>query len=173
MTMKKDGVSGQQMTTRTLLRLCATFEGVTGIALMAEPDVIVRELFGGGLSGDITIARAAGFCLFFLSLVCWPSEDDTAGQVIWAQLAYNLLTALYLGYLKLAGGIVSALLWPVCALYAVIALLLAGLAYERVSAAKTGRANQHRCWAQTNALLASCCGAQRRRSHDKPESLHS
>jgi hypothetical protein len=37
-TMKKDGVSGQRMTTRTLLRLCATFEGVTGITLMVEPD---------------------------------------------------------------------------------------------------------------------------------------
>jgi len=143
MTMKKDGQSGQQMTTRTLLRLCATFEGVTGIALMTEPDFIVRELFGGGLSGDIAIARAAGLCSFFLGLACWPIGDDIAGQVIWAQLAFNLLTALYLGYLKLAGGFVSALLWPVCVLYAVIALLMAGLAYESVSAAKTGRANQH------------------------------
>ena len=142
MTMKKDGASGQQMTTRTLLRLCAIFEGVTGIALMVEPD-IVRELFRGGLSGDIAIARAAGLCSFFLGLACWPIGDDIAGQVIWAQLAYNLLTAFYFGYLKLAGGFVSALLWPVCALYAVIALLMAGLAYERVSEAKTGRANQH------------------------------
>jgi hypothetical protein len=58
MTMKKDGQSGQPMTTKTLLRLSATFEGVTGIALMTEPDFIVRELFGGGLSGDIAIARA-------------------------------------------------------------------------------------------------------------------
>ena len=143
MTMRRDGQSGQQVTTRTLLRLCATFEGVTGIALMTEPDFIVRELFGGGLSGDIAIARATGLCSFFLGLACWPIGDDIAGQVIWAQLAFNLLTALYLGYLKLAGGFVSALLWPVCVLYAVIALLMAGLAYERVSAAKTGRANQH------------------------------
>jgi hypothetical protein len=44
MTVKEDGVSGQQTTTKTLLRLCATFEGVTGIVLMAEPDFIVREL---------------------------------------------------------------------------------------------------------------------------------
>ncbi len=77
------------MTTRTLLRLCATFEGVTGIALIVEADFIVRELFGGGLSGDIAIARAAGLCSFFLGLACWPSGDDIAGQVIWAQLAYN------------------------------------------------------------------------------------
>jgi hypothetical protein len=142
-TMKKDGVSGQRMTTRTLLRLCATFEGVTGITLMVEPDFIARELFRGGLSGDIAIARVAGLCSFFLGLACWPIGDDIAGQVIWAQLAYSLLTALYLGSLKVAGGFVSALLWPVCALYAVIDLLMAGLAYERVSEAKTGRANQH------------------------------
>jgi hypothetical protein len=143
MTVKEDGVSGQQMTTKTLLRVCATFDGVTGIVLMAEPDFSVRELFGGGLSDNIAIARAAGLCSFFLGLACWPSGDDIAGQVIWAQLAYNLLTALYLGDLKLTGGFVSALLWPVCAQYAVIALLLAGLAYERVSAAKIGRAIQH------------------------------
>src|SRR5260370_3789454 len=128
MTMKKDGVAGQQMTPRTLLRLCATFEGVTGIALIVEADFIVRELFGGGLSGDIAIARAAGLCSFFLGLACWPSGDDIAGQVIWAQLAYNLLTALYLGYLKLAGGFFRGFLFPGWALYALIRLPLGGRA---------------------------------------------
>jgi hypothetical protein len=60
-----------------------------------------------------------------------------------ALLAYNLITALYLGYLKFAAGFVSALLWPIFVLHAVIALLLVGLAYERVSAANIGRVNQH------------------------------
>jgi hypothetical protein len=105
MTMRRDGQSGQQVTTRTLLRLCATFEGVTGIALMTEPDFIVRELFGGGLSGDIAIARATGLCSFFLGLACWPIGDDIAGQVIWAQLAFNSSPRFYLGYLKRAGGV--------------------------------------------------------------------
>jgi hypothetical protein len=69
MAMKKSGISGAQITTRTLLRLCGAFE-------------------------------------------C------------------NLLAALYLGYLKITGGFASTLLWPTCALYAVIALLMAGLACE-------------------------------------------
>jgi hypothetical protein len=69
--------------------------------------------------------------------------DDIDGRVIWALLAYNLLTALYLGYFKLAAGFVSTLLWPIVVLDAVIAPPLEDLAYERVSAAKDRSSNQH------------------------------
>src|SRR2546428_1179377 len=125
------------MTAKSPLRLCAAFVGAAGIRLIANPGFVVREL-GGGLSGDSGMTRGVGFVLLLLSLKCWPNGEDIDGQVISALLAYNLLTALYLGYLKLAAGFVSTLLWPVFLLHTVIALLLAGLAYERVSAAKTG-----------------------------------
>jgi hypothetical protein len=61
---------------------------------------------------------------------------------IWALLAHNLFTTLYLGYLKFAAGFVGAL---VCrsSFYTLIALLLVGPGYERVSAANIGRVNQH------------------------------
>jgi hypothetical protein len=131
------------MTPRSLLRLCPAFVGATGVGLIANPGFVVRELFGGGFSGDSGMTRGAGFVLLLLSLKCWPNGDEIDGRIIWALLAYNLLTALYLGYLKLVAGFVSTLLWPVFVLHAVIALLLADLAYERVSAAKIGRANQH------------------------------
>ncbi len=133
-----------KLTTITLLRLCATFESATGVVQIAFPDFLVRVLFGsGGLSSDIVVSRGAGLGPFVLGLACWPIEDDVAATVIWAQLVYNLLVALYLGYLRIAGGFVGALLWPACALHAVIALLLAVLAYERVSAAKAGRTDRN------------------------------
>jgi hypothetical protein len=124
------------MTTQTLLSVCAAFEIATGVASIAKPDFVVREIFGGDLSGDITIAKAVGFVLLILGLVCWQRGDDTA---IWALLVYNLFTALYLGFLRLAGGFVSTLLWPLCALHAVITLMLAGLAYESISTARARR----------------------------------
>ena len=121
----------EEMTKQTLLRVCAAFEIATGVASIANPDFVVREIFGGGSSGDFAITRAVGVGPLVLGLVCWPSGDDIAARIIWAQLAYNLFTAIYLGFLRLAGGFASTLLWPLCALHAVIALMLAGLVYEK------------------------------------------
>jgi hypothetical protein len=99
---------------------------------LAVPDSVIRTLLGSDSSGDIAIARIAGFGPFLLGLACWPGEDDVVtAQVLWAQLTYNLLIALYLGYLRVGGGFVSSALWPACALHASLALLLAGTAYER------------------------------------------
>jgi hypothetical protein len=132
------------MTTKTLLRICASFEIATGVALSMVPDFVVREIFGGGsLDGDIAMARGAGFGVLLLGLICWPIGDDVDTRLLWAQLAYNVLTALYLGYLKQEGGFTSTLLWPTCALHGLIAIMLIGLIYERFSTVKSGRANQH------------------------------
>jgi hypothetical protein len=130
------------MTTKSLLRLCAGFVGATGLGLIISPGFVVL-LSGGGLSGDRVMAGGVGLVLLLLSLKCWPNGDDIDGRAVWALLAYNLFTALYLGYLKFTAGFVSALLWPIFVLHAVIALLLVGLAYERVSAANIGRVNQY------------------------------
>ena len=111
----------EEMTKQTLLRVCAAFEIATGVASIANPDFV----------GDFAITRAVGVGPLLLGLVCWPSGDDIAARIIWAQLAYNLFTAIYLGFLRLAGGFASTLLWPLCALHAVIALMLAGLVYEK------------------------------------------
>jgi hypothetical protein len=47
----------------------------------------------------------------------WPVGEDIDAKLLSAQLTYNSLTALYLGYLILEGGFTSALLWPTCALH--------------------------------------------------------
>ena len=131
------------MTTRTMLKLCATFESASGVALIAFPNSIVWAFFGGGLPGDVELTRGAGLAPLFLGLVCWPRGDgDVAAQILLAQFAYTLLVALYLGYLRLFGGFNSILLWPTSALHGLLALLLAGLAFERVSAAKAPRVDQ-------------------------------
>ena len=131
------------MTARTLARLSAAIEMVTGLALIAVPDFVAGVLLGASLSSSgIAVARVAGIGLLSLGVACWPSGADATPQATWALLTYNLLAALYLGYLRVGGGFVGYLLWPACALHAVLALLFARPAYGRVSAAKAAQANK-------------------------------
>ena len=118
---------------KNLVTLSAAIEAVTGVALIAVPDLVARLLLGTGLSGTgIAVAGWAGFGLLSLGLACWPSRDDATPHAIRALFIYNLLAAFYLGYLRVGGGFVSYLLWPASALHAVLAVLFARPAYERV-----------------------------------------
>ena len=100
------------MTTRMLVTLSVALEAATGVALIADPDLVARVLLGVGITGGgIVVGRVGGFALISLGLACWPRANDAGAQAIWALLAYNLLAALYLGYLRIDGGFVSYLLW--------------------------------------------------------------
>jgi hypothetical protein len=121
------------MNTTTLVKLSSTIEAATGVALIAFPDLVARMLLGAGLSGSgIAFARVAGFGLLSLATSCWPDGDDSSPQATRALCVYNLLAGLYLGYLRVGGGFVSYLLWPACALHALLAILLMRPAYEVV-----------------------------------------
>ncbi len=120
------------MKTRTLLRLSAGLEAATGLALIALPEVVARILLGTGLSASgIAVARVGGFGLLSLGLACWPGDEVTAGDIR-ALFTYNLLAALYLGYLRVGGGFDGLLLLPASILHAVLTLLMARPAYEAV-----------------------------------------
>jgi hypothetical protein len=113
------------MTTRILAMLSAAIEMATGIALIAVPGFVGRALLGQDLSGaGIAVARVAGLGLLSLGLACWPGRNDATPHVLRGLLTYNLLAALYLGYLRIGAGFVSYLLWPACALHAVLTILL-------------------------------------------------
>ena len=125
------------MKTRTVVSLSAAIEVATGVALIADPDFVARLLLGVGLSNTgIAVGRLAGLGLLSLGLACRPGGDDASPQALVALFIYNLLAALYLGYLRVGAGFVSYLLWPACVLHALLALLLARPAYERVRQAK-------------------------------------
>jgi hypothetical protein len=113
------------MTTKTLVTLAAGLEVATGVALSLSPTLVVRVLFGADLSdGGVAVGRVGGFALLSLAIACWPHKDAFAPATR-AMFLFNLLTALYLGYLKVGGGFVSFLLLPACLLHAVMAILLA------------------------------------------------
>ncbi len=112
----------------------AGIEAATGIALIAVPDLVARLLLGTELdSGGVAVARVAGFGLFALGLGCWPGECEATASAVRALVAYNLLAGLYLGYLRAAGGFVSYLLWPACALHVALGILLVLAAYSKTS----------------------------------------
>jgi hypothetical protein len=121
------------MTTRMLVALSSAIEAATGVALIADPTFVVRVLLGAGLSGaGIAVGRVGGLGLLSLGLACWPGGDDATAQATRALFTYNLLAAVYLGYLRVGGGFDSYLLWPACALHALLAVLLARPVYEGV-----------------------------------------
>jgi hypothetical protein len=123
------------MTTKALVMVSSTIEAATGLALIIDPELVARILLGTDLlGGGIAVSRVAGAALLALGLACWPGKDDATAQTTCALFIYNFLAAIYLGYLRAGGGFVSYLLWPVCALHALLALLLARPAYAKFSA---------------------------------------
>ncbi len=119
------------MTTKTLVLAGAALETATGVFLMADPGLVVHLLIGASLSGGgDAVARVCGLALFSLGLACWPSASVVSAQAITALFTYNLLFALYIAYLGIAGGFVAYLLWPACILHASMALLVARPAYK-------------------------------------------
>ncbi len=124
------------MTTRTLVMLSAAIEAATGIALIADPRLVAQVLLGTSLgAAGVAVGRVAGVALLSLAIACWPGTDRAAPHAIRALFTYNLLAALYLGYLRVGGGFASYLLWPAAVVHGVLALLLARPAFDRVSAA--------------------------------------
>ncbi len=120
-----------------LLRLCTAIVGGMGVVLLLNPSFAIQQLFGGGLSGDIAMARGTGIVLLVLCFRCWPNRDGIDRRPLLALLAYFFLATLFLGYLKLEAGFVSTTLLSVLVLHLVIVLLLAGLAYQEGSITNT------------------------------------
>ena|SRR5271165_6203836 len=128
------------MTTRLLRTVSAAIEAATGIALIAVPELVGRVLLGVSLSeSGVAVARLAGVALLSLGLACWPTANDINSSALRGLFVYNLLAAVYLGYLRASGEFAGFLLWPACALHAVLTILFARPAF---SAAKQARANK-------------------------------
>ena len=109
-----------------LIGLDVVIEGATGLALIAVPGVVAELLLGSDLPeiGAVT-ARVAGIALVALALGCWLGRRDRGGfSALAALLAYNAITAIYLGWLGLDDVFVGPLLWPAVVVHAVVAVLL-------------------------------------------------
>jgi hypothetical protein len=130
---KRVGRSEISMKTKTLLMLSSSIEFVTGLALIAAPGLVANLLLSAGLApGGQATARVGGIALVSLAIACWPRGEGEHAQPIVALFLYNLLSAFYLGYLKIGGEFSSFLLLPASALHGLLALLFARPAYGNV-----------------------------------------
>ena len=129
------------MKTKTVALISCSLELATGVAVIASPDLVARVLFSTELTpGGEAIGRVGGCGLLCLAIACWPrsacwvrNESDYE-QPIRALFFYNLLAAIYLGYLEFGGDFASPFLLPAGALHALLAFLLARPVYKGVTA---------------------------------------
>ena len=113
---------------RTLMKADAVAEAATGIVALAVPETLVRLLLGAELSpAGIVAIRCFGLAIVGLAFACWPDRlpSDTSRSAWRGLLIYNVLIAVYLAIVGSAGDSKGVLLWPVVAIHAVVALLLA------------------------------------------------
>jgi hypothetical protein len=113
------------MMSRVLLAVAATFEAVTGIALIFAPN-IVRFLLGKNISGAaVVMSRVAGVGLLLLGGACWPRVEGIMPRLR-AMLIYNLLATAGLVYLRFSSQSIGKLLLPALAVHAALAILFVG-----------------------------------------------
>jgi hypothetical protein len=127
------------MKATSLMRLCVLFEWVSGMVLIVHPDVCVPHFLNAPLHpADFALARSIGFVSLFLGMVSWPVGADIDPLAVFSQLAFNLLSASYFGYLTFAGSPLDSLPLSACASHSLIAVLIAGLIYEKAVALRCG-----------------------------------
>jgi hypothetical protein len=106
-----------------VLALAAAAEAATGLAVLADPALVVRLLFGTEIgAAGLMVGRFAGIALIGLGIACWPG--GSARQPHYGMLVYGALVTLYLGYVGLAGMAAGVLLWPAVAAHVLIVALL-------------------------------------------------
>jgi hypothetical protein len=102
--------------------IAALAEGVTGVALVAYPPIVVRLLFASQISGSgVITSRMAGISLIALGVACWPCDGMV--RAFYGMLIYDVLAMLYLTVVGL-GGQAGILLWPGVVFHAAMVALL-------------------------------------------------
>jgi hypothetical protein len=114
------------MSMKSLLRLAAALESVTGVVAFLSPAAVAFWLFGEEVSaGGSALGRVAGIALIALAVACWPHRETPVEKTsVWAMFTYSLLVALFLGY----QGVIhspGALLWVAVAIHVVFLILFA------------------------------------------------
>lgn len=114
------------MTARVVAFSAAT-EGVTGVASLLAPSVVVQLLLGADLPGiGPVVVRCFGIALMALGIACWPGDTHTepSMQGLRAMVFYNAMIAGFLGYAGAVAHLGGPLLWPAVVLHAIVAVLL-------------------------------------------------
>lgn len=110
---------------KSLLKVTAIVEGMTGITLVGAPALLVSILFAVPLeeSGALVVARVTGFALMSLAIACWQSHKDPgASSIVQAMLFYNVTIAALFVYEALVEKLSGIGLWPVVIIHVGLAI---------------------------------------------------
>jgi hypothetical protein len=128
------------MNIKTILAFSSSIEFVTGLALIAAPNLVAGVLLSTSLTpAGCAVGRVGGFGLLCLAIACWPGGDVAHTQPIRALFLYNLLAACYLGYVRFGGEFDGNILLLAAVLHGVLAVLFARSAYETVTSKSSAR----------------------------------
>jgi hypothetical protein len=84
------------------LAFAALAEFGVGLLLLLDPSLVAQLLLGSPTTGLASVlGRCFGTALVALGIACWPQASalPPGGSPRWAMAVYNVLVALYLGYL--------------------------------------------------------------------------
>jgi len=116
MSSAPDGPSSRSIRTmERILAGSAIGEAITGTALVAYPQFVVRLLLSAEIVGAaMVVSRIAGIALIGLSLACWPVAvaGGARNHAYGGMLAYSALTACCLTWVGFADRLRGPLLWP-------------------------------------------------------------
>ena len=110
---------------KSLLKITAVVETLTGVALVASPSLLISVLMGASLegSGALMVARITGFALLTLAIACWQSRNnENAKAILQAMLFYNVTIAILLVYCIFGEKFSGIGLWPVFILHIILAV---------------------------------------------------
>ena len=119
--------------------VAAGFEGLVGVALFADPSLLMRLLFASDLTpAGQEMGRVAGLGLLALALACLPrpGAGETSTATIEGLLLLSVLVTVYLVYLGFSAASVGVLLWPAAATHLALAILLARVWINKPRAAQ-------------------------------------
>jgi hypothetical protein len=110
---------------KTLLTITAIFEGITGLALIVVPALVVSVLLGAPLvdPAGLLVSRLTGIALISLTIMCWVHRDkeDQANGAAKAMVFYNIAVAALLVYAWM-NGFRGLGIWPASVLHVGLAV---------------------------------------------------
>jgi len=112
---------------KKLLKFTSVLETLLGVFLIIDPSLVLKILFNmGSTASIIALSRLTGIIYFCFGIACFPKNDISGNYnkspVVRAMFLYNILAAIYLGYLKFVSGYDGKLLFPAVILHVLITL---------------------------------------------------
>jgi hypothetical protein len=113
---------------RRLVAISASLEIAAGIGFLLAPALVVPLLFRVEMSEGVTVlARCFGIAIAGIGVICLPGrgEPSAAWGAVHGLALYNALIAAFLLQAVVAHQLAGPLLWPIVAVHAAFAILLA------------------------------------------------